>query len=121
MSNPMKTPAPNNFPRDGEHNTVTAAGVEQMEREASQPNMTLDYTIGGTIEAEVHASIEAERIYAINRGHSILNQAANDLRREVERAARKPMTLDFEQIKGEAQAYLAASSHAQAHERGEAP
>lgn len=117
----MKAPAQNNFPREGEHNTVTAESVEQMERERPHHGATLDYTIGGAIEAEVHTTLEADRTYAINRGHRILNQAANDLGREVAQAARKPIALDFDQIKGEAQAHLAAQSNGQTQDQEETP
>lgn len=117
----MKAPVPNNFPREGEHNSVTAAGVEQMERERPHQTATVEYTIGGVIEGQVHTTIEVERTYAINRGHRILNQAANDLGREMQQAAQKPITLDFDQIKGEAQAHLAAQSQGQAQDREETP
>lgn len=116
-----KSPISNNFPREGAHNSVTAAQVEQMERERPHHTATIEYTIGGAIEGQVHTSIEADRTYAINRGHRILNQAANDLGREMQQAAQKPITLDFDQIKGEAQGHLAAQSAAQAHDHEETP
>ena len=119
----MKRPVRNNFPREGEHNTVTAEDIERMERERPQHNPHLDYTIGGSVEAHVHTSIEAEREYAINRGHRILNQAANDLGNEFDQSAHKPLAIDFNMIREEAQAHIdsQAESQSQSEDQGETP
>lgn len=40
---------------------ATASELERLESERVTPKPTLDYTIGGTVEADVHRQIEAER------------------------------------------------------------
>lgn len=67
---PKKAPdKPNNFPREGDHNTITRDGLKQLEANRSKPNASLDYTIGGTRETVVHTNVEADRNYALNSGH----------------------------------------------------
>ena len=117
----MKEPLPNDFPREGQHNTVTAAGVKQMERERPHHTADLEYTIGGSVEAQVHTTIEAERTYSMNRGHRILNQASNDLGGDLEGAARKPLALDFKLVREKAEAHLERRSQAQSHAQEETP
>lgn len=45
---------------------------------ASRPkrNKVLNYTIGGTIETQVHSNVEAERIGELNRGDRAMNTAS---------------------------------------------
>lgn len=73
---------PNNFPREGAHSPVTRNAVEQLEAQRPKLNAELHYTIGGTVEAVVHSNENAEREAAITTGSRVLQQAANDLRRE---------------------------------------
>lgn len=115
----MKTARPNNYPIEGDHSAVTAAGVREMERQRPRYNSTVDYTIDGAVEGEVHTTVEAAREYAINRGHRILNQASNDLGADVQKAARRPHRLDFNKIKEEAQEHLRGQSQSQV--RGQTP
>lgn len=112
---------PNNFPAEGDHSVVTAAGVQELEDHRPDPLATLDYTIGGSVETEVHTTHEAAREYAINRGHRILNQAANTFEHEVETAAHKPMSIDFNAVKEEARAHLERRAQVQSQEQVETP
>lgn len=65
---------PNNFPREGQHNTVTRETLSKLEANRAKPNNGLDYTIGGTRETIVHSNVEADRNYALNAGHRRLGE-----------------------------------------------
>lgn len=73
---------PNNFPREGQHNTITKGALERLEAERPKPSQNLDYTIGGTRETHVHASIEAERNYALNAGYRRFKEISEKLQRD---------------------------------------
>lgn len=70
---------PNNFPREGQHNTITKAALEKLEADRPQYNKTLDYTIGGTMETQVHTSLEASRNYALRSGHKRMHEVSEKL------------------------------------------
>ncbi|MEL6171286.1 MAG: hypothetical protein AAFQ04_01700 [Pseudomonadota bacterium] len=72
---------PNNFPREGEHQSVTRDAVDKFQNERPVFNREVHYTIGGNIEAEVHSSLIAEREAAITNGSRRLNLASEDLRK----------------------------------------
>lgn len=95
----------NNFPREGQHQPVTAQRVSQLERERPPLNPTLDYTIGGTTEGTVHTSVAADREYTINRGHRILNQASQNVRAD-QMAARDEHSAHMAQLKARAMVRL---------------
>lgn len=67
---------PNNFPRDGDHSTVTRDHIETLKANRSAPQQSLDYTIGGTTETSVHKAVESGRVYAINQGERLLQEAS---------------------------------------------
>ncbi|MEM1159362.1 MAG: hypothetical protein AAGJ28_00375 [Pseudomonadota bacterium] len=72
---------PNNFPREGQHTPVTRAGLERLKAERPKRNTALDYTIGGTVEAVVHSSLDAEREAAITTGERRLADVSTGIRR----------------------------------------
>lgn len=74
------THKPNNFPREGMHQPVTKTALQQLEQNRPQHNAELHYTIGGTIEAEVHSNLNAEREAAITNGHRRLAQSSKALK-----------------------------------------
>ncbi|MEE9311595.1 MAG: hypothetical protein V3V10_04205, partial [Planctomycetota bacterium] len=57
---------PNNFPREGQHNTITRETLSKLESNRAKLNSGLDYTIGGMRETAVHSNVEADRNYALN-------------------------------------------------------
>ena len=73
---------PNNFPREGQHNTVTRDGLEALEAARPVPNESLDYTIGGATQAIVHSNIEADRNYALHSGYQRLEQVSEHLNQD---------------------------------------
>ena len=88
----MSRPAfKNNFPREGQHSPVTVDHLKALETDRT-PNQALDYTIGGTIETEVHTTLNAERTYAKTRGYQIMEQASETLRDNHEHASRRRLT-----------------------------
>lgn len=80
---------PNNYLKEGEHNTVTKEGLKQIEAQRAWPNVSMDYTIGGTIETVVHSNVEAERNYVLTRGHQRMNMASQKLQHDYVFAANK--------------------------------
>lgn len=56
---------------------VTAQGVERLERGRPAPTAKMELTIGGTVETEVHAAVDAQREQAIAHGHAQLNGASD--------------------------------------------
>lgn len=56
--------------------SVTAQAVERLEQERPVPEFSLDFTIGGMVETEVHSAFAAEREQAISHGHARLNGAS---------------------------------------------
>lgn len=75
------TRKPNNFPREGQHTPVTRAGLERLKAERPKRNAALDYTIGGTVEAVVHSSLDAEREAAITTGERRLADVSANVHR----------------------------------------
>ncbi|MEM9765014.1 MAG: hypothetical protein AAF968_21335 [Pseudomonadota bacterium] len=75
---------PNNFPREGLHTPVTSEAIERMEAERPTLNEELHYTIGGTVEAEVHSNANAEREAAITAGSRRLQESTAILRGDFE-------------------------------------
>lgn len=70
----------NNFPREGQHQIVTRAAVETLERQRPILNVVRHYTIEGEIETLVHSSANAEREAAIVNGSRRLQVASDALR-----------------------------------------
>ncbi|MBM1222922.1 hypothetical protein JQU17_22210 [Ponticoccus sp. SC2-23] len=75
------TKGPNHFPREGLHQTVTASHLRELESRRPVPAPSLEYTIGGTVEQDVHGSVrasqEAQREYTLRRGHKLLHGASD--------------------------------------------
>lgn len=69
----------NNFPRDGQHQPVTRAYLDELFQSRSVPNAKLEYTIGGMRETLVHSSLEADRQSQLVRGERILKTASQEL------------------------------------------
>lgn len=76
----------NNFPREGNHTTVTREAVKRLERERPTLNPELHYTIGGVVETSVHSNANAERQAAITAGSRRLNQASDKMHHGFEAA-----------------------------------
>ncbi|MEL7171658.1 MAG: hypothetical protein AAFN05_01670 [Pseudomonadota bacterium] len=75
---------PNNFPREGLHTPVTSEAIKRLEAERPTLNVELHYTIGGTVEAEVHSNANAEREAAITNGSRRLQESTAILRGDFE-------------------------------------
>lgn len=73
---------PNNFPREGQHNTITRDHLNALEAARSKPKQTLEYTIGGAAETRVHSNTEAEREYALNSGHRRFKEISDKLQND---------------------------------------
>jgi hypothetical protein len=106
----MKPRAVNNWPREGEHNTVTVDHLNRMELHKAKLEHVLHYTLDRDVEATVIAADQAAQTYEYNRGHRILQQSSRNLRFEVDRA-RKPAALDLEMIRQEARDRLTSEFH----------
>ena len=83
------TNKPNNFPREGQHNTVTRAALDHLESNRAKHNSDLDYTIGGTVETIVHTTVEGDRNYALNAGYRRLNEVSQKVQTDHVFAANK--------------------------------
>ncbi len=88
----------NNFPREGMHSPVTWERIDALEYERSVPNTSLEYTIGGALEAQVHSTINAEREAAITSGVRAMKRASQNIQTGFEAA--KP-TLRTEYIRAQ--------------------
>ena len=56
--------------------------LERLRRDRPTNNAEVHYTIGGTIETQVHSTLESECIGELNQGDRRLAEALEDLRRE---------------------------------------
>ena len=56
--------------------------LERLRRERPANNSEVHYTIGGTLETQVHSTLESERIGKLNQGDRRLAEALEDLRHE---------------------------------------
>lgn len=83
MSRPHRK-NPNNFPREGQHRTVTRDAVQRLERARPRHNVKRHYTIGGTVEAVVYSTANAEREAAITYGARRLNHSSRAFRKSFE-------------------------------------
>ncbi|MFV1607138.1 hypothetical protein VWY06_01965 [Phaeobacter sp. JH20_10] len=101
----MKVSAPNNYPREGEHNTVTASQITRLEQHRDKLNNVLTYTLGEDAQVKIQAAAHAAGNYEYTRGHQILSEASQTIRRDVN-AALEPARLDMELIKQEAREHL---------------
>lgn len=117
----MKRPSLNHWPREGQHNPVTRDGVSAFEQAQRDHKAEIDYTIGGTVESQVHTTVEAARQYAVNRGHRILRHAANDLEGNAHDAMRKPLAVDFDLVRKEAEQHQSTRSQSRSQDQGETP
>ena len=98
----------NNWPREGEHNTVTADHLARLESLAARTqtmrndgHAELDRIAGSALRT----SEQAARTYEHNRGHRILHQASHDMR-EAREQALEPAVLEMELIKQQAREHL---------------
>lgn len=84
-----ETKKPNNFPREGDHNTITRDDLKQLEAHRARLNENLDYTIGGMRETVVHTNFETARNYALNTGHKRMNAVSEKVKTDHVFAANK--------------------------------
>ena len=61
---------------------ITKDELERL-KQPSHKNAELRYTIGGAVEAEVHSSVESERIAKLQHGHRAMHKAVQDFRNEM--------------------------------------
>lgn len=61
---------------------ITKAELDQLRAGRSQPNVNLEYTIGGTIQSHVHSDLAAERERKISKGEQTLREAHEELRQD---------------------------------------
>ena len=64
---------------------TTKEELDKLRSERPTPNVTLDYTIGGAIEQNVHSCVDAERIGKLNRGDRTMAKASD----KVQQAAKQ--------------------------------
>lgn len=102
----------NNWPREGEHNTVTAEHLARMELHKAKMEHVLHYTLDRDAEATVIAADQAATTYEYNRGHRILQQASDKVHADVENAL-EPARLDMELLKQDAHEHLNKQFQAQ--------
>ena len=69
--------------------TVTKTDLEALRAAKPVKNNELHYTIGGTIETQVHSSVEAERIGKLNRGDRTMQVALLKMRHDRTFSARE--------------------------------
>jgi hypothetical protein len=69
----------NNFPREGEHTTVTRDQLDYMRKARAKMNSRMDYTIGGLSEARVHTNLHAQNEAAITNGERALHRAHKNI------------------------------------------
>lgn len=93
--------APNNFPSEGQHNTITRESLDTLEANRSSYVSHLNYTIGGTTESQVHSVLEEQRKFALDVG----NQRFYELSYKVQ------SDYVFAASKGQAKALFEASSN----------
>jgi len=111
------TKPPNNFPREGQHDTVTRSHIRKLESERDKRNATLEYTIGGTTEAHVHSCVAAEREAAITQGSRRLRQASAKLRQaHVESVHQGRAKAQFNQAKDPSRAAYIRAQQRQAEQ-----
>lgn len=70
---------------------ATKAMLDQLRAGRARNHQHLDYTIGGTVEASVASTVEAERERQINQGENILKNALQKLRTDQSFASREGM------------------------------
>lgn len=70
---------PNNFPREGMHQPVTRDAIKSIERDRPVLDAQVQYTISGSVEAEVHSTLNAEREAAITNGYRRLTKKSVEL------------------------------------------
>lgn len=68
---------------------ITKMELERLRAARPRHNNELHYTIGGTIEQQVHSSLDAERIGKLNQGDRRLQEALNELRQNYELKTRE--------------------------------
>jgi len=108
----MKTTAPNNYPREGEHNAVTASHLERLFQHRDRLNNVLTNTLGRDADVKIQAAQQAADYYEYTRGHRLLSEASQTVRRDVN-AALEPARLDMELIKQKAREHLQGEFQAQ--------
>ncbi len=59
---------------------ITKAELEQLRVSQPKLNNELHYTIGGTIETQVHAAVETERVSKLKHGEYRLQKALEEMR-----------------------------------------
>jgi len=68
---------------------ITKKELEKLRVSHSRLNKELHYTIGGTIEKQVHSALEAERINKLKQGEYKLQKALEKMRHEQVFSSRK--------------------------------
>lgn len=102
----MSKSIPNNYPAEGDHSPVTAAGVRAFEHHRYhriRAHEMMEYFTG---EVEVRTTREAAMTYTANLGHKILQQASSQFGDDMEGASRRPLAIDFDQVSKEAQEHI---------------
>lgn len=104
--------SPNNWPREGEHNTVTAEYLDRLKLHQAEMHHLLQYTLDRDVEVQVNAAEHAAKTYEYNRGHRILANASQNVRRECRRVM-APARVDMQLVKQEAQDHMQGRTHSQ--------
>lgn len=113
----MTTRIPNGFPREGDHNPVTARRISELEQYRSDLNHYREYTLGTDAQTRIRAAQDAARFYSVSRGCRILQEASDNIRSEHRRVVRPGLveqaqnsvpsqSLDMKQIKQAAKEHL---------------
>lgn len=117
----MRRPVPYNYPVEGARNAVAAEELQEREHRKWDDHSPVEYMVnaGQDNETIVRTTVSAQRQASIDLGHRILRQASNDLGASLESAARKPLSVDFDLIRKEAQEDLDAESRARSQAQEE--
>lgn len=78
--------------------TITRDYLKGLEAQRPQANVELHYTIGGSVETEVHSSLQAELTGAINQGYRHLAEASQNFNHDLKAAIEnrpKPIDTDL--------------------------
>ena len=104
----------NNFPREGQHNPVTADIVKRLEQRRDDLEV-LKYSFGRDAETSVQMADQAAQYYSYTKGSQILARASRSLRTEAARTM--PVLLDVQELRRESQEHLRKRSQQQSQEQ----
>ncbi len=68
---------------------ITKKALEQLRVSQPKLNNELHYTIGGSIEAQVHSEVEAQRVHKLKHGEYRLQKALQEMRHDYAFSSRK--------------------------------